>query len=75
LHTLSNLFLIQGIPGNIRSDNDHEFTARAVRRWLERMGVKTAFIENWRKGYNTARQHGSLGCRPPATEGGSTFDL
>jgi len=44
LQPLSNLFLIQGTPGNIRSDNDHEFTARAVRRWLERIGVKTVFI-------------------------------
>jgi transposase InsO family protein len=55
LHTLSNLFLIYGIPENIRSDNGPEFTAKAVRRWLERMGVKTAFIEPgspWENGYN-----------------------
>jgi transposase InsO family protein len=45
LHTLSNLFLIYGIPENIRSDNGPEFTAKAVRRWLGRIGVKTAFIE------------------------------
>jgi transposase InsO family protein len=32
LHTLSNLFLIYGIPENIRSDNGPEFTAKAVRR-------------------------------------------
>jgi transposase InsO family protein len=55
LHTLSNLFLIYGIPENIRSDNGPEFTAKAVRRWLERIGVKTAFIEPgspWENGYN-----------------------
>ena len=55
LHTLSNLFLIYGIPENIRSDNGPEFTAKAVRRWLERVGVKTAFIEPgspWENGYN-----------------------
>ena len=46
LHCLSNLFLVYGIPENIRSDNGPEFTARAVRRWLERVGVKTAFIES-----------------------------
>ena len=45
LHSLSNLFLVYGIPENIRSDNGPEFTARAVRRCLERIGVKTAFIE------------------------------
>jgi transposase InsO family protein len=55
LHTLSNLFLIYGIPENIRSDNGPEFTARTVRRWLQRIGVKTAFIEPgspWENGYN-----------------------
>ena len=55
LHRLSNLFLIYGIPENIRSDNGPEFTAKAVRRWLERIGVKTAFIEPgspWENGYN-----------------------
>ena len=45
LHTLSNLFLTYGTPENIRSDNGPEFTAKAVRKWLERIGVKTAFIE------------------------------
>jgi len=55
LHTLSNQFLIHGIPENIRSDNGPEFTAKTVRRWLERIGVKTAFIEPgspWENGYN-----------------------
>ena len=55
LDTLSNLFLIYGIPENIRSDNGPEFTAKAVRRWLQRVGVKTAFIEPgspWENGYN-----------------------
>ena len=55
LHSLSNQFLIYGIPENIRSDNGPEFTAKAVRGWLERIGVKTAFIEPgspWENGYN-----------------------
>ena len=55
LHTLSNLFLIYGVPENIRSDNGPEFTAKTVRRWLQRIGVKTAFIEPgspWENGYN-----------------------
>ncbi len=54
LHNLSNLFLIYGIPEHIRSDNGPEFTAKAVRKWLER-GVRTAFIEPgspWENGYN-----------------------
>ena len=55
LHSLRNLFLIYGLPENIRSDNGPEFTAKAVRTWLERIGVKTAFIEPgspWENGYN-----------------------
>jgi hypothetical protein len=31
LHALTNLFLIHGVPENIRSDNGPEFTARTVR--------------------------------------------
>jgi len=55
LYSLSSLFLIHGIPENIRSDNGPEFTAKVVRRWFERIGVKTAFIEPgspWENGYN-----------------------
>ena len=55
LYRLSNLFLIYGVPENIRSDNGPEFIAKAVRKWLERIGVKTAFIESgspWENGYN-----------------------
>ena len=33
-----------GIPEHIRSDNGPEFTARAIRAWLDRLGVKTLFI-------------------------------
>ena len=42
---LFNLFVLRGIPEHIRSDNGPEFTAREVRRWLGRLGVKTLFIE------------------------------
>jgi putative transposase len=51
---LFNLFILRGIPGHIRSDNGPEFTAKAVRRWLNRLGVKTLFIEPgspWENGY------------------------
>jgi transposase InsO family protein len=51
---LFNLFIFRGIPEHIRSDNGPEFTARAVRRWLNRLGVKTLFIERgspWENGY------------------------
>ena len=51
---LFNLFILRGIPEHIRSDNGPEFTAKAVRKWLERLGVKTLFIEPgspWENGY------------------------
>ena len=51
---LFTLFIFRGIPEHIRSDNGPEFTARAVRRWLNRLGVKTLFIEPgspWENGY------------------------
>jgi len=51
---LFHLFVFKGIPEHIRSDNGPEFTAREVRRWLGRLGVKTLFIEPgspWENGY------------------------
>jgi putative transposase len=51
---LFQLFILRGIPEHIRSDNGPEFTARAVRRWLTQLGVKTLFIEPgspWENGY------------------------
>ena len=55
LHCLTKLFITQGIPENIRSDNGSEFTAKAVRDWLGRVGVQTLYIEPgspWENGYN-----------------------
>ena len=51
---LYNLFIFRGIPEYIRSDNGPEFTAKAVRKWLNRLGVETLFIEPgspWENGY------------------------
>jgi len=45
---------LRSIPEHIRSDNGPEFTAKAVRRWLSHLGVKTLFIEPgspWGNGY------------------------
>ena len=55
LEQLGYLFTYRGLPGFIRSDNGPEFTAKAVRNWLERLGVQTLFIEPgspWENGYN-----------------------
>jgi putative transposase len=54
LETLYELVLLREVPEHIRSDNGPEFTAKAVRRWLNRVGVKTLFIEPgspWENGY------------------------
>jgi transposase InsO family protein len=54
LDELSNLFITRGIPEHIRSDNGAEFTAKAVRKWLRELSVKTLFIEPgspWENGY------------------------
>jgi len=51
---LFDLFILRGVPEHIRSDNGPEFTAKAVRKWLDRLGVKTLFIERgspWENGY------------------------
>lgn len=54
IERLAELFLMRGIPEHIRSDNGPEFTAKAVREWLVRLGVRTLFIEPgspWENGY------------------------
>ena len=51
---LFKLFIFRGIPEHIRSDNGPEFTSKAVRKWLGKLGVKTLFIEKgspWENGY------------------------
>jgi putative transposase len=52
---LADLMVEHGVPGHIRSDNGGEFTAKAVREWIARVGAKTLFIEPaspWENGYN-----------------------
>lgn len=54
LAVLTDLFALYGPPAHIRSDNGAEFTAIAVRGWLDRIGVKTLYIEPgspWENGY------------------------
>ncbi len=54
LERLSWLFATRGVPAHLRSDNGPEFTAKVVRNWLHRVGVKTLLIEPgspWENGY------------------------
>ena len=55
VEVLAEQFLKKGLPVHLRSDNGPEFTAKAVREWLEKFGVKNLFIEPgspWENGYN-----------------------
>lgn len=45
LECLADPFIRRGVPGHIRSDYGPEFMAHAVRRWLNRPGVRTLYIE------------------------------
>ena len=44
IDVLSDLFILRGVPGHIRSDNGPEFVAKAVQEWITAVGAKTAYI-------------------------------
>lgn len=54
IDVLTDLFILRGTPGHIRSDNGPEFAAIAVRDWIRGVRARTAFIEPgspWENGY------------------------
>ena len=54
IDVLSDLFILRGVPGHIRSDNGPEFIAKAVQEWISAVGTKTAYIapgSPWENGY------------------------
>ncbi len=54
IDVLSDLFILRGVPGHIRSDNGPEFIAKAVQAWIAAVGAKTAYIapgSPWENGY------------------------
>jgi len=54
IDVLSDLFILRGVPGHVRSDNGPEFIAKAVQDWITLVGAKTAYIEPgspWENGY------------------------
>ena len=54
IESLADLMTARGVPEHIRSDNGPEFTAKAVREWLGKVGAKALYIEPgspWEKGY------------------------
>jgi putative transposase len=54
IDVLSDLFILRGIPGHIRSDNGPEFVAKAVQEWIAAVGAKATYItpgSPWENGY------------------------
>jgi transposase InsO family protein len=54
LTAICDLFILQGVPGHIRSDNGPEFIAKAVQDWIAAVGAKTAYItpgSPWENGF------------------------
>src|SRR6185503_4994382 len=54
IDTLSDLFILRGVPGHVRSDNGPEFIAKAVQDWIGAVGAKTAYISPgspWENGF------------------------
>jgi transposase InsO family protein len=54
IDVLSDLFILRGVPGHIRSDNGPEFVAKALQEWIGAVGAKTAYIapgSPWENGY------------------------
>lgn len=54
IDVLTDLFILRGVPGHIRSDNGPEFVAKAVRNWIATVGAQTAYIapgSPWENGY------------------------
>ena len=54
IDVLTDLFILRGVPGHIRSDNGPEFIAKAVQAWIHAVGAKTAYItpgSPWENGY------------------------
>ena len=54
IDTLTDLFILHGVPAYIRSDNGPEFIALAVRKWIAAVGAQTAYIDPgspWENGY------------------------
>ncbi|GGF84140.1 hypothetical protein GCM10007301_50130 [Azorhizobium oxalatiphilum] len=51
---LTDLFVLRGVPGHVRSDNGPEFIAKAVGDRITAVGARRAFIEPgcpWENGY------------------------
>lgn len=54
MEKLTEVFVQRGTPAYLRSDNGSEFSSKEIQGWLNRLGVRTLFIEPgspWENGY------------------------
>jgi len=54
IEMLADVMVWRGIPEHIRSDNGPEFVAQELRKWLQKVGTGTLYIEPgspWENGY------------------------
>jgi transposase InsO family protein len=72
IDVLTDLFILRGVPGHIRSDNGPEFVAKAVQGWIAAVGAKTAYIAPGQPVGERVR--GELQ-RPPARRAAGRRDL
>jgi len=47
IDVLSDLFILRGVPGHIRSDNGPEFVAKAVREWITAVRCEDRLHRTW----------------------------
>jgi putative transposase len=55
IDVLAKLMSLHGQPQYLRSDNGPEFVSKAIKQWLSKSGVQTAYIERrkpWQNGLN-----------------------
>jgi len=62
LDTLHFLFCERHAPDHIRSGNRPEFTAQAVREWIEKVGVKTLSLSLAVRGKTDTLNRSTIDC-------------
>ena len=62
IDVLTDLFILRGIPGYIRSDNGPEFVAEAVRRWIAAVGPGPLSSSRARPGRMATSRASTRGC-------------
>jgi hypothetical protein len=62
IDVLSDLFILRGVPGHVRSDNGPECVAEAVQAWITAVGAKTASVERGSPGRTATSRASTRAC-------------